>query len=200
MTSSTPAEPVVHDVLAPAHAAALPTPDHAHLDHAHLVKHAQSDVVCTRFALYAAAGGLIPVPFLDLAAITALQVRMVEVLCKIYEKPFNEQTTKVVISAVISNFGVYPIASRYIASGLKIIPGVGQLLGITAGPALAGALTYAIGKLFTRQFESGGTLLNLDLSGSKVFFHEYYEKGKKVVGSAARSLKNPFDVPQVHVH
>ena len=176
----------------PAPAAADPLPI---VDHALLVKQAQSETVCTRFALYAAAGGVIPIPFLDLAAITALQVRMIEVLCKIHEKPFNEQTEKVAISSVITTFGSYPVASRYIASGLKIIPGIGQLLGATAGPAIAGGLTYALGKMFTRHFETGGTLIDINFGDAKTAFNEYYEKGKKLVGATATTLKKPFDVP-----
>jgi uncharacterized protein (DUF697 family) len=179
-------------LTAPAPAAADPLPV---VDHALLVKQAQSETVCTRFALYAAAGGVIPVPFLDLAAITALQVRMIEVLCKIHDKPFNEQTAKIAIGTVVSTFGVYPVASRYIASGLKLIPGIGQLLGATAGPAIAGGLTYALGKMFSRHFETGGSLLNIDLGDAKAAFNEYYEKGKKLVGTTASTLKKPFDVP-----
>jgi len=45
--------------------------------------------------------GLIPVPFLDLAAISGLQLKMIAELCKRYETPFKEQNGKAVIAALL---------------------------------------------------------------------------------------------------
>ena len=52
-----------------------------------------------------------------------------------------------------------PLAS---ASVVKAIPLLGTLVGGVSWLALAGASTYAVGKVFIQHFESGGTLLTLD--------------------------------------
>jgi len=55
-------------------------------------------------------------------------------------------------------------------------------IAILAIPAFSGAATYAIGKVFIRHFESGGTFLDLDTAKVKAYFSEQYDKGKKLVG------------------
>jgi uncharacterized protein (DUF697 family) len=64
---------------------------------------------------------------------------------------------------------------------LKAIPGVGGLIGMVASPALAGASTYALGKVFIQHFESGGTLLDFDPAKMKAYYASQYEEGKQVV-------------------
>jgi hypothetical protein len=55
---------------------------------------------------------------------------------------------------------------------------IGGLLGILAVPAFAGATTYAIGKVFIRHFESGGTFLDFDPSKAKAYFQQQFKKAK----------------------
>ena len=45
-------------------------------------------------------------------------------------------------------------------------------------PALAGASTYAVGKVFVQHFESGGTFLNFDPEDVRDYYAEQFEKGK----------------------
>jgi len=47
-----------------------------------------------------------------------------------------------------------------VGSSLKLIPGGGTLLGSASVAAFSAAATYAIGKVFVRHFENGGTLQN----------------------------------------
>ena len=42
----------------------------------------------TRYSLYAAGAGLVPIPMLDVVAITGVQVQMLRVLAKHYNGPF----------------------------------------------------------------------------------------------------------------
>ena len=52
------------------------------------------------------------------------------------------------------------IANSSFASAFKVMPGVGQFLGIVAVPLYAGALTYGMGRVFIAHFESNGDLLS----------------------------------------
>jgi hypothetical protein len=44
----------------------------------------------------------------------------------------------------------------------------------------AGASTYALGQVFKRHYESGGTILDFDPARLKKMYKEQFEKGKKV--------------------
>jgi hypothetical protein len=44
--------------------------------------------------------------------------------------------------------------------------------------------TYAIGKVFVKHFESGGTLLNFNVDKVKDYYNEQFKKGEKVASSA----------------
>ncbi len=124
--------------------------------------------------------GLIPVPFLDLAAISGLQLKMIADLCKRYETPFKEQNGKAIIASLLGFVVPESLSRGLMGSLLKAIPIIGPIAGGLSMPLFTGASTYAIGNLFIRHFESGGTLLDLDPNKMRDHFKEEFEKGKKV--------------------
>jgi hypothetical protein len=48
-------------------------------------------------------------------------------------------------------------------------------------PTLAGASTYAVGRVFIQHFECGGTILSFDPEKVRAHFEKEFEEGKKVV-------------------
>ena len=48
-------------------------------------------------------------------------------------------------------------------------------------PLIAGASTYAVGKVFYRHFASGGTFLTFDPEKARAYYEEMFQKGKDVV-------------------
>lgn len=118
---------------------------------------------------------LMPVPFLDLALLTGVQINMLRSLAKRYEVPFSEEASRAVIASLVGT-GL-PLAS---ASLLKMIPVVGQLVGYTAFSALAGASTYALGKVFVQHLESGGTFLTLEPAKVQAYYKQQYENGRRI--------------------
>ena len=56
-------------------------------------------------------------------------------------------------------------------------------------PVMAGAITYATGKIFTSHFEAGGTLLDFNPDTMKEYYKELFEKGKTVAKEAAGAAK-----------
>jgi uncharacterized protein (DUF697 family) len=113
------------------------------------------------FALWAGAAGLIPIPFVDLAAIGGLQLQMVRRLSEIYGVPFSENSGKALIAS-LAGASIPTSSAIGAASVLKAIPFIGTVVTAFALPALSGGATYAIGKAFMQHFASGGTFLDFN--------------------------------------
>ena len=131
----------------------------------------------TRYAWGNAACGLIPVPGLDLLALAGVQVKMVGALAKIYDTPAPQSRTRTVVMALLGSLGSATVATGVICSVVKFIPFLGVQASVVALPAVAGAVTYAIGKVFIMHFEAGGTVLDFDPKAMKKYFQEYYQQG-----------------------
>ena len=119
---------------------------------------------------------MIPIPIADIFAVGALQLDMIRQLCRVYNVNFAETQGKAVVSALTSS----TLAKAGARSLIKIIPGVSQLVGGVATSIFNGASTYALGEVFKKHFESGGTILDFDVERLRKFYHEKFEKGKKV--------------------
>jgi len=125
---------------------------------------------------------LIPMPGADLLAVSAVQLNMLRHLAKLYDLGFMDALGKKIISAVVGSS-----AARLGASLIKIIPGVGTIIGELSMPALSGASTYALGKVVANHFQNGGTLDDLDLNNARKGYETEIEEGKQVVESVSRA-------------
>lgn len=120
--------------------------------------------------------GLIPLPVVDFFAVSAVQLDMVRQLSKIYDVDFKETEGKAVITSLTGS-GLAQLGKR---AAIKLIPGVGSVVGGIAMSVLSGASTYALGEVFREHFETGGTFLDFDPGRLKKYYQEKFEKGKKV--------------------
>ena len=127
--------------------------------------------------------GLVPVPFLDLLAISGVQLKMVSELAKIYEVPFSESRGKAVIGALVGTLAPQSLACSVVGSAVKTIPGVGTVAGASTMALAAGAAAWALGRVFVQHFEAGGTLLNFDPDAVREYFRKQFEEGQKVAAS-----------------
>lgn len=123
--------------------------------------------------VWALGAGLVPVPLLDVAAVTAVQVNLVKQLCELYERRYDDSQGRAIVSALISS-----ASAGLGASMIKSIPVVGTFLGGASMAVLSGATTYAVGQVFARHFEQGGTLETFDLATARKLFEEEFERGK----------------------
>ena len=121
-----------------------------------------ADRVVLTSSLIAAGAGAIPLPVWDIVVITGLQLKMLADVSKLYEVPFTPNLGKSAIGALVGGLGPSYLARVSFGAAVKVIPGVGQIVGMVALPALAGGCTYAIGKVFIAHYESGGTLLSFN--------------------------------------
>jgi uncharacterized protein (DUF697 family) len=138
------------------------------------VKHA--DTVIRNHVIWSMGAGLIPVLIADIFAVSALQLDMIRQLCRVYEVDFSETQGKALVTSLTSS----TIARVSAGSVVKLIPGVGSLIGGATVSVFAGASTYALGEVFKRHFETGGTILDFDPSRLKKLYKEKFEKGKRV--------------------
>jgi len=141
--------------------------------------------------VYAALGiGLIPIPFLDFAGVTGVQLNLLRKLAQIYNIPFSENLLKNVIGAIIG--GAFPAsAGPLVASSIaKTVPAIGHILGAAGSAGVSGACTYAIGKVFSRHFAEGGTFLTFDPEKARQFYEEMFREGQEVVGEMNRQKKD----------
>jgi uncharacterized protein (DUF697 family) len=126
---------------------------------------------------WSTAAGVIPVPLLDLAAIGAVQYRMVRQLSSLYGVAYNSRTVKSVMGALVGSGSVL-VVSAPAASLLKVVPVAGAFLSSFVVPAAAAASTYALGKVFIQHFESGGTLLSLDPEAHRNYYYQEFRKAE----------------------
>jgi uncharacterized protein (DUF697 family) len=146
---------------------------------------AQAESVIKRNMLYSMGVGLIPIPLVDFAGVTAVQINMINDLCRIYGSDFSRERAKSVIAALLG--GLVPISiAGGVASVIKLVPVVGWTVGMFTMPLVAGASTYAIGRVFVQHFESGGTFLTFDPEAVRTAFRAEYAQGKKVAAELKR--------------
>ena len=145
----------------------------------------QAREIVKKYTYWSMGAGLIPIPVADLAAVTAIQLKMISDLANQYKLKFSKDAGKALLGSLVGGGGTAAIGPAA-ASSAKGIPLIGQAAGALAMPAIAGATTYAVGKVFISHFESGGTLLNFD--PEKVRAHYEQEKDKaKTEGKAAKA-------------
>ena len=145
----------------------------------------QSNKIMRNFVLWSAGGGLIPIPMVDIAAIYAAQVTMITKMSRVYGIAFTEHKFKNVLLPLFGALGVVPVATGILASIIKIIPGIGHLVSGLSMPVMAGAITYATGKIFTIHFEAGGTLLDFNPDIMKEHYKKLFHEGKTVAKESA---------------
>ena len=132
----------------------------------------------TKNYILASAGiGLVPLPLADLVGVMALQVKLVHGLAKVYDVPFKENLTKSLLASMLSGASSV-IGVMGLSSLAKSIPVLGTLAGGGGVAVTAASVTFATGEVFTRHFESGGTLLDFDPHKMKALFKRELKNGK----------------------
>ncbi|MCP4111388.1 MAG: DUF697 domain-containing protein [Desulfobacteraceae bacterium] len=144
----------------------------------------QADKIVKKHVLWAIGGGVVPIPLLDIAAVSLVQVDMLKQLCRLYGVSYSESKGKAILSAVAGS----SLASVG-ASAIKTIPWVGTILGGVSMPILSGASTYALAQAIVLHFESDGNLFDIDMEMIKKVYKENFKKGKEF----ASNLKKKHD-------
>jgi len=133
--------------------------------------------------------GLIPVPFVDLVAVSGVQLKMIAEISKIYDVPFQEGRGKAVVGALIGYIVPSSMSFGLVGSMLKAVPVVGVLVGAPSMALFCGASAWALGKVFIQHFESGGTFLTFSPAEVKDHFQKLFEEGRKMAATMEKEKK-----------
>ena len=130
-------------------------------------KSAAAAKIVRQNALIAVSSVVVPIPFLGIPILGAVHLRMLRQLAKHYEVEFSEQRANAIIGSLAG------ISATVAATGLlRMLPGIGPTLFAIGGLTLPSASTYALGEVFIKHFESGGTFLTFDPDRAKPDYDE----------------------------
>lgn len=136
----------------------------------------QAETIIRSHVLWAMGGGLIPIPIVDFAAVTAIQLEMLQQLAQLYGVDYSRSNGKTFVSALTGT-----TLARLGASLIKAIPGIGTLIGGASMALTSGASTYAVGKVAINHFANAGTLSNFPEEQVKKAYDEAFEYGRTYV-------------------
>ncbi|MCW2306583.1 YcjF family protein [Rhodobium gokarnense] len=145
-----------------------------------------ADNLIKDYVIASVAASIVPIAFFDIAAVVAIQLRMIQKLSQLYGKPFSESIGRKVIYALAGGVVGYGAGYVVAASATKLIPGIGWMVGMVSLPVVAGGATFAVGRSIVKHYEEGGTLLDFNASKMRAFYKEQFEKGKDL----ARKVKD----------
>ena len=135
----------------------------------------------------AAAGLLMGVPVVSGAAITAIQIRMLDQLAERFGQNYTENEARNTLYAITGGLIAPFFAGAPLTAIASMIPIVGPLTALLAGPALAAASTRIVGRLFLEHFQKGGQLSDLDVEKAK----KDYQAGLKTEAEQQAAAGNP---------
>lgn len=113
---------------------------------------------------------LIPIPLAEFGSISAVPIKMVEHLAKLYKVQFQEHLAKAFIASLLTTYVSTVVGTFAFGRLSKLVPGLGAMVGVVTLASLAGALTYAMGRVFLWHFEAGGTFSSLDEPNAQAAF------------------------------
>ncbi|MCB0631335.1 MAG: DUF697 domain-containing protein [Saprospiraceae bacterium] len=160
----------------PATETEIPQPEN-HINGVSTEAKKDADSIIKFHARLATAAGMIPVNGVDIALVTAVQVRMVSEICKAYDVEFKEDMVKVGLTSVIGS-----TIARLVAYGAReafnAFSQFGSLADNLTNAAISGFFTAATGEIYSMHFESGGSLADLDLTDFVDYASEQIKTGK----------------------
>ncbi len=136
----------------------------------------KADMLIKKHAFGSGVFGYIPFPIVDALGIMAVQRKMLSRLAKNYKVPYSQSLAKGLLKTLAGGVA----ARATIPVAIKMIPGIGVLFGSTGMAAIGSASTYAVGKVFQRHFEGGGTLEDFNADQEKENFETELKAGLKL--------------------
>jgi len=146
------------------------------------------DQIVSDHVVFSMIAGAIPIPVLDILAISAIQIDMLRKIAKKYELDFDDESGKSIVSSIIGST-IGTSIGRAGASAIKVIPGIGTILGVGSQVTLAGITTFAIGHIFNIHFKNQKPIDMFNLDEVKETFEELLKKGKEFVENIQKQTK-----------
>jgi uncharacterized protein (DUF697 family)/predicted GTPase len=96
------------------------------------------------YSSLAATAGAVPVPLADLLLVSGVQSRMIYHLAQLYGQPLTAHR----FLEIATTLGMGVLVQQTSRSLLKLLPGIGTVVGSVAYGVLAGSSTFALGQAF----------------------------------------------------
>ena len=143
--------------------------------------------VIKKHMLYAAGAGLIIVPVLDIAAVAAIQYKMIGDIKAVYKAQGIEiphEFGRPIVASLLGAGGASLLSSSQVgavtAGGLSMVsPIVGAAVNMLSMPLFSAALTYAVGIYFVDFFEDREELENFNREKALEKIISKLSEGKK---------------------
>lgn len=144
------------------------------------LKRLRADLCIKNHVIAAMGVGLVPSFVVELVGVTGIEIKMIRDLARVYDFPVPHKLIayKVLISLIASVAPFY--AAARLKSAVKGVPVVGHAAYVGFLSAASGAAVYAVGKIFQKHYESGGTFLGRDKETLQSSFKQELENGKKL--------------------
>lgn len=131
----------------------------------------QAEKIVKNYAIASLVPGVLPIPLLDVALVSGVQLKMLQSLASLYETKFSGELGKFAIASLVGGGGSISLA-MVAAQLLKPVPIIGQFASLATMTTFGSAATYAVGHIFVQHFESGGTLLTFDATKIRDHYNE----------------------------
>lgn len=142
-------------------------------------KRIRADEAIKRNMLWSAGAGVLPVPVVELVAVTAVELKLIKELADVYGADYRKDLAKAAVVSLVGSLGSVTLGKMLAMSSLKFVPFIGHVVSAASVPALAAAITYAVGRVFVSHFETGGTLLDFDATKVRDYFRREFSDGMK---------------------
>lgn len=124
-------------------------------------------IVVKRYTVLGSGAGVIPIPGADMAGLSAVQYRMITRVATIYGVPVQEERLRGLISSLLAGLLSASLIYGPLTHMLGLATGIGWGLRSAVAVSVSAAATRALGIVFVRHFESGGTLLDFSADGKR---------------------------------
>ncbi len=147
-----------------------------------MTKRTIAEKIIRNHVLWAVGVSSIPVPFLDVVGVTAIQMDMLRQLSRLYQVNFDDHRGKAFITSLIST-----LTAGSLAAGGRILGDRGRAISWASTIIFQGAVTYALGQLYLSALDQGmKSIFDIDLGTSGEFFEDAVEKGREYVEKLVR--------------
>jgi uncharacterized protein (DUF697 family) len=107
-----------------------------------------------RYSVFAGGAGIIPMPIVSLGGVMGVNIRMVQILCKMYGVPFQRDRARAIVVGLVGGATPVGIAAAT-ASTLAYFTPATNLIAVAVSSAMAITCTRRIGRVFVDRFEAG---------------------------------------------
>ncbi|WP_114858507.1 YcjF family protein [Azospirillum brasilense] len=155
---------------------------------------AQAAEIIRKHVLLSAAAGIIPLNFVDTAALAVVQLRLLKELSELHGVDFRGDIGRSVIGTLLATVAPTALAGGLLGSmafnmALRSVPVIGTVTRLATQPAFNSAFTYALGKVFQQHFASGGTFLTFQPEKVKAYFREKFEEARHRKGATPEAAE-----------